>query len=249
MDWIKLKIAEAIGGKLPMSKKLLLAVGALVATVIFLINGVTSSASEKVALNTQMPEDQVVVKAATIYVHIVGEVNAPGIYQLDSGSRIVDVIFAAGGFTKLADQSSVNLAREVTDGEQVVVFKFGMAPQAIGGAAVGSAAVGGAARIRAGLAALDAGTPEQDGRARAGAGRQGPAALGARRAPGRVSRHQLQRAAPGTQRDPDCQPCGDVGYCAELPRYRGAQGGLVTGASRVGYMRFCGGGWAIRKDL
>lgn len=145
MDWIKLKIAEAIGGKLPMSKKLLLAVGALVATVIFLINGVTSSASEKVALNTQMPEDQVVVKAATIYVHIVGEVNAPGIYQLDSGSRIVDVIFAAGGFTKLADQSSVNLAREVTDGEQVVVFKFGMAPQAIGGAAVGSAAVGGAA--------------------------------------------------------------------------------------------------------
>jgi competence protein ComEA len=80
-------------------------------------------------------------------VHVVGEVNVPGIYELDSGSRLVDVIFAAGGFSKSADQSSINLAREVTDGEQVVVFKLGAAGQLLNsGAGLG---VGGPAGLAA----------------------------------------------------------------------------------------------------
>jgi competence protein ComEA len=135
VDWIRLKIAEAIGGKQPISKKLLLGVGAVIAVSIFLINGVTSGPSEKVAVSAELPADQVVVKAATIYVHIVGEIVAPGIYELDSGARIVDVIFAAGGFSEKADQASVNLAREVTDGEQVVVFRVGQAPSSTMGGA------------------------------------------------------------------------------------------------------------------
>lgn len=146
MDWIKLKIAEAIGGKQPIGKKLLLGVGAVIAASIFLINGVTSGPSEKVAVSAELPADQVVVKAATIYVHIVGEIVAPGIYELDSGSRIVDVIFAAGGFSEKADQASVNLAREVTDGEQVVVFRVGQAPSSTMGG-VGSTSSSGESLI------------------------------------------------------------------------------------------------------
>jgi competence protein ComEA len=134
VNWIRLKIAEAIGGKQPIDKKLLLAVCALIATVVFLINGFNSSSSEKVAVSQPLPSEQVEVKPAVIYVHIVGEVNAPGIYQLDSGSHVVDVIFAAGGLSKAADQASVNLAREVTDGEQVVVLKIGASPVIAGGA-------------------------------------------------------------------------------------------------------------------
>jgi len=146
VDWIKLKIAEAVGGKQPISKKLLLGVGAVIAASIFLINGVTSGPSEKVAVSAELPVDQVVVKAATIYVHIVGEIVAPGIYELDSGARIVDVIFAAGGFSEKADQASVNLAREVTDGEQVVVFRVGQAPSSnMGG--VGSTSSSGGSQI------------------------------------------------------------------------------------------------------
>jgi competence protein ComEA len=93
-----------------------------------------------------LPADQVVVKAATIYVHIVGEIVAPGIYELDSGARIVDVIFAAGGFSEKADQASVNLAREVTDGEQVVVFRVGQAPSSTMGG-VGSTSSSGGSQI------------------------------------------------------------------------------------------------------
>jgi competence protein ComEA len=40
----------------------------------------------------------------------------------------MDVVFAAGGFLANSDQASVNLARAVTDGEQVLVFEKGNNP-------------------------------------------------------------------------------------------------------------------------
>lgn len=145
MEWLRLKIAEAIGGKQPISKNLILLVGGVVATVVFLISGFTSGAGVKPQEIVALPSDQPIVKPASIYVHVVGEVIAPGIYELDSGSRLVDVIFAAGGFGKNADQASINLAREVSDGEQVVVFKVGVAPQLLG--AVSSTTPTGASQI------------------------------------------------------------------------------------------------------
>jgi competence protein ComEA len=58
---------------------------------------------------------------------VVGEVANPGIYSVDAGGRVFDAIFAAGGFTEFADQASVNLAREVSDGEQVLILTTGQA--------------------------------------------------------------------------------------------------------------------------
>lgn len=59
-----------------------------------------------------------------IYVHVAGEVQNPGMYELKSDSRVSDAIDAAGGLTESADQLSVNLARQVTDGEQIVVRAY-----------------------------------------------------------------------------------------------------------------------------
>lgn len=59
---------------------------------------------------------------ATLHVHVVGEVLQPGLYQLDFGSRVSDAVAAAGGFTVDAVETSVNLARQLADGEQVVVL-------------------------------------------------------------------------------------------------------------------------------
>lgn len=68
---------------------------------------------------------------SAVYVHIHGEVVAPGIYRLGSDARVVDVIAAAGGLTTDADDSAVNLARLVVDGEQLRVPAVGeeAAPQ------------------------------------------------------------------------------------------------------------------------
>lgn len=71
-----------------------------------------------------------VIQSPTIFVHVVGEVAKPGIYSVDAGGRVFDAIFAAGGFTDLADQASVNLAREVSDGEQVLILTTGQAAAA-----------------------------------------------------------------------------------------------------------------------
>lgn len=64
---------------------------------------------------------------APLYVHVSGAVVAPGLYVLETGARVVDAVAAAGGFAPDADQASVNLARPVTDGEQLHVPRAGEA--------------------------------------------------------------------------------------------------------------------------
>ncbi len=82
-----------------------------------------TSQPQKVSLSNKEPSEaaEVSVNQAKIFVHIAGKVKHPGIYQLDSGARVFDVVLLAGGFTKKANQSSINLARVVTDGEQIVI--------------------------------------------------------------------------------------------------------------------------------
>jgi len=79
--------------------------------------------------------------AATVTVHVLGEVRRPGVYELRGGSRVVDAVQAAGGALGAADQSAVNLARVVADGEQVAI-----PPQGAGGPAGATASPGAAAR-------------------------------------------------------------------------------------------------------
>ena len=82
-----------------------------------------TSQPQKVSLSDKEPSEaaEVSVNQAKIFVHIAGKVKHPGIYQLDSGARVFDVVLLAGGFTKKANQSSINLARVVTDGEQIII--------------------------------------------------------------------------------------------------------------------------------
>jgi competence protein ComEA len=58
---------------------------------------------------------------AGIVVDVVGKVRHPGVYRLPVGSRVDDAIKAAGGGRPGVDFSRVNLARKLTDGEQVAV--------------------------------------------------------------------------------------------------------------------------------
>jgi len=59
--------------------------------------------------------------AALVVVHVVGRVARPGLVRLPMGSRVKDAVTAAGGPGRGADLSTLNLARVLTDGEQVVV--------------------------------------------------------------------------------------------------------------------------------
>jgi competence protein ComEA len=76
-------------------------------------------------------------QGAVIYVHILGEIAHPGLYALHDGDRGVDIVAAAGGFTADADPAALNLARFLSDGEQIVVPGIGDAAAAGGSAADG----------------------------------------------------------------------------------------------------------------
>jgi competence protein ComEA len=69
-----------------------------------------------------------VASGAVIFVHILGAVARPGLYELREGARGVDAVAAAGGFAPDADQAGLNLARFLSDGEQIVVPVTGAAP-------------------------------------------------------------------------------------------------------------------------
>ncbi|WP_462417269.1 helix-hairpin-helix domain-containing protein [Kytococcus sp. Marseille-QA3725] len=85
--------------------------------------------------------------AQEVTVHVVGAVRDPGVVTLPVGGRIGDAVEAAGGMTREADRTALNLARPVTDGEQVVVLRPGEEPPtpAAGGAGAPGSAPGGAA--------------------------------------------------------------------------------------------------------
>ena len=80
-----------------------------------------------------------------LYVHVAGAVRRPGLIRLPSGSRVAGAIERAGGPTRRADLTLVNLAARVQDGQQIVVPVAGAAAGVAGAAAgaAGGAAAGG----------------------------------------------------------------------------------------------------------
>lgn len=58
----------------------------------------------------------------SIKVYICGAVNTPGVYELSSGERLVDLLDLCGGFLEEADSTCVNLAQYLEDGEKIYIM-------------------------------------------------------------------------------------------------------------------------------
>jgi competence protein ComEA len=70
---------------------------------------------------TGAPTASAEAAGGTVTVDVAGKVRRPGIAVLDSGSRVVDALKAAGGARVGVDLTGLNLARVLVDGEQIVV--------------------------------------------------------------------------------------------------------------------------------
>jgi len=61
----------------------------------------------------------------TIFVDLAGAVQKPGVYELESGSRINDLLVMAGGLSASADREwvnqSMNLAQKLADGAKIFI--------------------------------------------------------------------------------------------------------------------------------
>lgn len=63
-------------------------------------------------------------ESSYIYVDISGCVQAPGVYKVEMGTRLFQLIEKAGGLTEEADIREVNRAEEVMDGQKVTIYSL-----------------------------------------------------------------------------------------------------------------------------
>jgi competence protein ComEA len=86
------------------------------------------AASEVVTAGIAIDDTALVSAEATVVVvHVLGAVRDPGLFTLPAGSRVADAVEAAGGARSDKAFASVNLARILVDGEQVVLDTSGQA--------------------------------------------------------------------------------------------------------------------------
>ena len=130
--------------ELPISRRQALALAGVLLVVLFLGGRLLSHGGHAAAVPAPIvPASPATTTTSTrVVVDVVGAVRRPGLYRLGQGDRVADAVARAGGATRKADLSLVNLASLVSDGEQIVVPRRGAAVGAAGGAATGSGAGG-----------------------------------------------------------------------------------------------------------
>ena len=57
-----------------------------------------------------------------IKVDIKGSVVSPDVYEVDSNSRVIDIINIAGGVTEDADTDNINLSKKVSDEDVIIIY-------------------------------------------------------------------------------------------------------------------------------
>lgn len=70
-------------------------------------------------------------RTGRVIVHVSGAVRNPGMFEVDDDARVGEVIERAGGMLIVAETEGINLARRVTDGEQIVVPKRVVPPREV----------------------------------------------------------------------------------------------------------------------
>ena len=116
---------------------LIILIAILVSTfIIYMLNTKEREEREEIELNNLFLEeksdeekiekeqkDNNIVKdeKEKIAIHIIGEIKKEGIIYLPKGSRIVDAIEKAGGSTKEADLTQINLAYILEDGKKIYI--------------------------------------------------------------------------------------------------------------------------------
>jgi competence protein ComEA len=105
------------------------AIAAVVTTLFVTRGGVARSGGPDVALSLPRADteasDAPTTTTGELHVHAAGAVAQPGVVTVPGGSRVTDVVAAAGGPAADADLDQVNLAAPVTDGERVYIPRRG----------------------------------------------------------------------------------------------------------------------------
>ncbi|MBX3311324.1 MAG: helix-hairpin-helix domain-containing protein [Microbacteriaceae bacterium] len=128
-----------------------MAVVSIFATLVAIVS--TPASGEAVVEVARTPADSVVgeglketeglsnveEKSLGPVVHVVGAVKRPGLVHAKLADRVIDAIELAGGLEEDADQSGINFARFINDGEQIYVPRIGEISESGGASSTASA--------------------------------------------------------------------------------------------------------------
>jgi competence protein ComEA len=91
-------------------------------------NGTAKSDTERISSTDTLDSDTSKVsskKEESIFVEVRGAVMAPGVFEVEKGTRVFSLIALAGGLSNDADISGLNQAAVVSDGEKIYVPREG----------------------------------------------------------------------------------------------------------------------------
>jgi len=118
-------VAEPKGVRFQLERKPTLVLAGILVLVLVWVLMYRGSSGEPVPVVTVVHDGPGGDLGGSATVHVTGAVSNPGVVSLEAGARVADAIEAAGGLAEGADESAVNLARPVRDGEQVYVPLLG----------------------------------------------------------------------------------------------------------------------------
>ena len=110
--------------KLKNNKKIIIIIGVIILIIIsiYVLTKIDEYNYEENNYEEYFAEEENIIKEEAkkvIAVHIIGEINKPGIVELEEGARVIDAIKKAGGTTEQADLAQINLAYILKDGQKI----------------------------------------------------------------------------------------------------------------------------------
>ena len=78
--------------------------------------------TEEVAEETETQDSISEIVPTMIFIQVAGAVKNPGVYELKTGARVYSAIEAAGGLLDDADDSDINQASVLEDGQKIYVY-------------------------------------------------------------------------------------------------------------------------------
>lgn len=85
-------------------------------------SGEISSVKDTIKNKNVVSKKNIISAHDKLIVDIKGEVKRPGVYYLENGKRVIDVVKKAGGFTIEADSSINNLSKKISDEMVIVIY-------------------------------------------------------------------------------------------------------------------------------
>ena len=101
---------------------LIIILATTISSIIYFYEPKKEKKIEKVAVEKIKKETKKEDTEKLYMVDIKGEVISPGIYELPSTSRVIDVINKAGGLTDIADTSVINLSKKIEDEMVIIIY-------------------------------------------------------------------------------------------------------------------------------